>query len=159
LTVASILPDGSKLSYKLPEGFTFTNSTITKNWKLTGKPTSAGDYAVVIKSSGDVSGKSITDTINIRVVNATDIHSACQNDWIAVSRRIDGQLHIKFNLPRQENVTVSLYDMGGKRIYHDKVAIEPNMSLCISGFTALQKGIYLLKVDSDEGMFSTKLTK
>src|SRR5574344_1356769 len=160
LVMATIMPHGTKLGYKLPDGLTFTNSTAEKNWTLKGKPSQTGDYAIIVKSTGDISGKSIADTLQIRVVDATAILSASQGDWVVVSdHKIDDRIRIQFNLPRQENVTVSLYDVSSKCVYHDKVAIEPSMSLSIAGFSSLHKGIYLLKVDSAEGKFSTKVVK
>jgi rhamnogalacturonan endolyase len=156
----SVLPDGTKLSYKTPDGFTFTNSISAKNWTLTGKPEMAGDYTIVIKSSGDLSGKSLSDTLAIKVVDVAAVKSVPENRWISIGNHtIDDQIHIQFNLPRKERVDVALYDMSGKTVYKENFNIEPGMSLNVSGFSSLAKGTYIIKVQSAEGKFSMKMMK
>lgn len=160
LVNGSVLPDGTTLNYKTPDGFTFTNSTSAKNWILTGKPDVAGDYTIVIKSSGDLSGKSIADTVAIRVVDAAAVKAVSENNWITIDNyTIDDQINLQFNLPRKEQVNVALYDMSGKTVYHGKFNIEPAMSLSVSGFSGLAKGTYIIKIQSAEGKFSMKMVK
>ena len=60
-------------SYSAPDGWTFERNTTDKTFTLSGTPTEAGDYEFLVKSSGDVSGSSITDTLRIHVDNTTGI--------------------------------------------------------------------------------------
>ena len=60
-------------SYTAPDGFTFTTDKAAKTFTLSGMPPQLGDYEFVVKSSGDMSGTSITDTLRIHVVDATGI--------------------------------------------------------------------------------------
>lgn len=160
LVMASYLPDGSKLSYKVPDGFTFKNTSVKKNWMLTGKPQSAGDYTVIVKSNGAISGTNITDTVSIVVDDPTSVRSLLGNQWVSLgSSTLSDAISLDFNLPRKESVTVSLYDAGGKLTYCDDAVIDGEMTLHISGFGSCHRGIYLLKVKSAEGVFSVKLVK
>ena len=63
-------------SYAAPDGFTFTTDKTAQTFTLSGTPQQAGDYEFVIKSSGDMSGTSVTDTLRIHVSDATSISDA-----------------------------------------------------------------------------------
>lgn len=52
---------------------TFTRNSTDKTITLSGTPQEAGNYEFIIKSSGDVSGASITDTLRVHVESATGI--------------------------------------------------------------------------------------
>ena len=60
-------------SYSAPDGMTFTRNSTDKTITLSGTPQEAGNYEFIIKSSGDVSGASITDTLRVHVESATGI--------------------------------------------------------------------------------------
>ena len=60
-------------SYGTPDGFTFTWNTADKTYTLSGTPTEVGDYEFIIRSSGDLSGTAITDTIRIHVTTPSGI--------------------------------------------------------------------------------------
>ena len=60
-------------SMAAPEGMTFTRDTNAKTFTLSGIPAEAGDYEFLIKSAGDVSGTSITDTLRLHVSEASGI--------------------------------------------------------------------------------------
>lgn len=62
-------------SYAAPDGFTFTTDKTAQTFTLSGTPQQAGDYEFVIKSSGDMSGTSITDTLRIHVSDPTGIET------------------------------------------------------------------------------------
>ena len=66
--------DGKRIkSYATPDGMTFTRNANDNTFTLSGTPTEAGDYEFVMKSSGDVSGTSTTDTLRIHVNNTLGI--------------------------------------------------------------------------------------
>src|SRR5574344_1366975 len=119
-----ILPDGTKQS-SLPTGFTYSNVTKEKRWTLTGKPESAGDYYIVIKSSLDVSGVSLMDTVHIAVAYPVAVKSATADNRIGMSSNIiDDVIRVQFNIPDKESVNVGLYDMGGKSVYNSNFTID-----------------------------------
>lgn len=63
-------------SYVAPDGFKFAVDRTAMTFTLSGTPPEAGDYEFVIKSSGDDSGTSITDTLRIHVTDPTGISDA-----------------------------------------------------------------------------------
>jgi hypothetical protein len=158
-----ILPDGTKLSSnKLPAGFSFNNSGADKKWVLKGKPEAVGDYSIIICSVGDLSNKSIKDTVRISVFESgsTGIQDATTNKWVTLQNYvIDDQIHLGFNLPRKEDVDVSVYDMSGKVIYKETLNIDAKMNLSISGFRHIANGMYIVNVRSAEGRCSMKAIK
>jgi rhamnogalacturonan endolyase len=72
--------DGERIkSYAAPDGMTFKSDAATHVFTLSGTPTEVGDYEFIVKSSGDFSGTSITDTLRLHVTAAdaiTDITHA-----------------------------------------------------------------------------------
>jgi hypothetical protein len=72
---------------------------------------------------------------------------------------IDDQIHLGFNLPRKEDVDVSVYDMSGKVIYKETLNIDAKMNLSISGFRHIANGMYIVNVLSAEGRCSMKAIK
>lgn len=68
--------DGTRIkSYAAPDGMTFTRNATDRTFTLSGTPQEVGDYEFLIKSSGDISGMSITDTLRIHVTDATGIEN------------------------------------------------------------------------------------
>lgn len=68
-------------SYAAPDGMTFTRDATDKTITLSGTPQEYGDYEFVVKSSGDMSGISITDTLRLHVVDATGINAIDNGQW------------------------------------------------------------------------------
>lgn len=62
-------------SYAAPDGFTFTTDKTIQTFTLSGTPQQEGDYEFIVKSSGDMSGTSITDTLRIHVSDPTGIET------------------------------------------------------------------------------------
>ena len=62
-------------SYAAPEGFTFTVDRTAKAFTLSGTPQQLGDYEFILKSSGDMSGTSTTDTLRLHVIDTSGIES------------------------------------------------------------------------------------
>ena len=54
-------------SYSAPDGFTFKADAAAHIFTLAGTPAEVGEYEFVVKSNGDVSGQSITDTLRLHV--------------------------------------------------------------------------------------------
>ncbi len=63
-------------SYGAPDGFSFTVDRTAGSFTLSGTPRQQGDYEFIVKSSGDMSGTSITDTLRLHVTDATGISDA-----------------------------------------------------------------------------------
>src|SRR5574344_1688229 len=72
MVTASILPDSTKKSYMLPDGWDKTVDFTNKNFQMKGKATVVGDYKVVIKLTG-MGGEIVQDTILIHSVDPTGI--------------------------------------------------------------------------------------
>lgn len=60
-------------SYAVPEGFGFAIDRQFKTITLSGKPSSLGIYEFVVKTSGDYTGQSVSDTIRVRVKETSGI--------------------------------------------------------------------------------------
>ena len=66
--------DGERIkSYAAPDGMTFRADVSAHTFTLSGTPNVAGDYEFIVKSSGDYSGTSITDTLRLHVTAADAI--------------------------------------------------------------------------------------
>ena len=73
LFTASILPDGTKKSYAVPEGFKRpTYSNTERKFTLQGKPTEAGIYRFAIKLTG-LNGEVVEDTVKVVANTPTGI--------------------------------------------------------------------------------------
>ncbi len=75
--VSTILPDGTQMKYKVPEGF--EKSTLSKRLFIKGTPQQPGDYrfAVTLKGLGT---EQVSDTITFRVADPAGISSAVHAD-------------------------------------------------------------------------------
>ena len=83
--------DGTRIkSYAAPDGWTFSRDTSKGTFRLSGTPTEAGDYEFTVKSSGDISGTSVTDTLRIHVTDPTGI-AAVSTDRAAAPQYFDLQ--------------------------------------------------------------------
>ena len=71
-------------SYAAPDGFTFAANTTEHTFTLSGTPQQAGDYEFIVRSSGDVSGNTITDTLRLRVSDASGITNMASTQYTTV---------------------------------------------------------------------------
>lgn len=62
-------------SYSAPDGMTFKADAAAHTFTLSGTPAEAGDYEFTVKSSGDFSGTSITDTLRLHVADMSGIET------------------------------------------------------------------------------------
>ena len=60
-------------SYATPDGFTFSFDASAHTFTLAGTPQELGDYEFIVRSSGDVSGIVLNDTLRIHVVEPSGI--------------------------------------------------------------------------------------
>jgi rhamnogalacturonan endolyase len=103
MVTASILPDSTKKSYMMPDGWEKTVDFTNKNFQMKGKATAAGDYKVVVKLTG-MGGEIVQDTLLIHSVAPTGISQTITD-------------------PQQQTVVTDsrIYDAGGRQMkssYH-----------------------------------------
>ena len=60
-------------SYATPDGFTFNFDASAHTFTLAGTPQELGDYEFIVRSSGNVSGTVLNDTLRIHVVEPSGI--------------------------------------------------------------------------------------
>jgi rhamnogalacturonan endolyase len=106
LFTASILPDGTKKSYNVPEGFErpVYNSTQRK-LTLKGAPKEAGTYGFVLKLTG-LNGPVIEDTIRVVATHSTGIEDI-------------------ENVKPDTNAPTTIYDAAGRLMPQQSVSILP----------------------------------
>ena len=97
LSVSRTLLNGKVIKYVgLADDFTWNFDDDTKTFRLEGTPTQTGEYAIVLKTTGNVLGTELTDTIRVVVTEQTGISDAV------------------FQNPHGKNSHV--YDLQGRRI-------------------------------------------
>ena len=69
---ATVLPNGRKLTYAVPEGFEFTKADDNTSLKLTGTPTEEGLYKFAIRMTG-LNNEVVYDTLYVTVTLSTGI--------------------------------------------------------------------------------------
>lgn len=66
--------DGVRIkSFSAPDGMTFKVDSKEKTFTLSGTPTEVGDYEILVRSSGDMSGTTHIDTLRLHVRNTSGI--------------------------------------------------------------------------------------
>ena len=69
--------DGVRIkSFSAPEGMSFKMNSADRTFTLSGTPAEAGDYEFQVRSSGDVSGTTLVDTLRIHVGDLSGISEA-----------------------------------------------------------------------------------
>lgn len=73
MVYASFL-DGKKVkTMGVPDGFSFAIDRTTSQFTLTGTPQQSGIYEIIVRSSGDITGNRLEDTLRVVVTDATGI--------------------------------------------------------------------------------------
>lgn len=101
----------------------------------------------------DLAGLSDTATLLIKInKTATGIAESEEKAWRVYIE--DGYTKLRINFAEAEkNRTVSLYDLGGKRLLHRKAG-ETNFVIHRTNF---KRGVYLLRIDTSKGSRTEKL--
>ena len=76
-------------SFTAPDGMTFKMNSADKTFTLSGTPAEAGDYEFLVRSSGDVSGLGVVDTLRIHVSDLSGINETMYND----QRTMDNEVY------------------------------------------------------------------
>ena len=76
-------------SFTAPDGMTFKMNSADKTFTLSGTPAEAGDYEFLVRSSGDVSGLGVVDTLRIHVSDLSGISETMYND----QRTMDNEVY------------------------------------------------------------------
>lgn len=98
MVIATLL-DGQKVkNFGVPDGFKFTMDKTAGQFTLTATPQQSGTYEVIVRSSGDITGTKLEDTLRIVVNDVTGIVNYPQNDT-----ETDGQYQIFDLQGRQVN--------------------------------------------------------
>lgn len=114
----------------LPDGLTLTKSN--QVWTIAGVPTTIGKQSFKVKSTGDVSLKSIAQTVTIDVVKATGIA----------------------DLPSGKNVSVKVYNMEGRLVCETETATG---QLSDTVKRMLGQGVYVVAFTSDGRTYNKKI--
>ena len=114
----------------LPEGLTLVKKDSI--WTISGAPKKMGTYTFKLKSSGDVSLKSISHTITIQVDEATGISSA----------------------ETQKTKTLKVYNLNGFLV---KEGIVENEEVAQYVKRQLPKGVYVVVVTDDNQTYTQKV--
>ena len=62
---------------------------------------------------------------------------------------VNNQITIQFNIPTNENLQVSIYDLVGKEVYfNSSVQMESDSRFTIHQLDALSKGLYMIKIEN-----------
>ena len=75
-------------SFKAPDGMTFRMNSADKTFTLSGTPTEVGDYEFLVRSSGDVSGTTLVDTLRIHVSDLSGISETMYNDQCTMNNEV-----------------------------------------------------------------------
>lgn len=97
--------DGERIkNFAAPDGFKFTMDRAAQQWTLTGTPEKTGTYEIVIRSSGDITGTRLDDTIRIVVTDTEGIRTS--------------------TVPQNPHATDNaVYDLQGRRIGNSQFTI------------------------------------
>lgn len=113
----------------LPDGLSLTKGN--QVWTLSGTPTAIGKYSFKVKSSGDVSLKSIAQAVTIQVDRATGITE----------------------LPAGQDVEVVVYDLNGRQVYQAHISadqVAPRLR------RQLAKGVFMIQLTSEGRTYHQK---
>ena len=91
-------PDGKKVSYGVPEGFTMDWDFMTDQTTISGQPTVVGDYVFTVEINGR-DGSTVEEQVTIHVVEPTGIGSL-QNE-------------------STDGTATAIYDLQGRRLAND----------------------------------------
>jgi hypothetical protein len=70
------------------------------------------------------------------------------------------ELYLSFSSPKQQTVTIHLFDVQGRRVYQQSAALPYGYSpLTIHGLGGLSSGIYVIVITADAGKIVKKLLK
>ena len=75
-------------SFTAPDGMTFKMNSADKTFTLSGTPTEEGDYEFLVRSSGDVSGTMLVDTLRIHVSNLSGVSETMYNDQCTMNTEV-----------------------------------------------------------------------
>ena len=114
----------------LPNGLNFKKSNSV--WTLSGTPTAMGTYTFKVKSSGDVSLKSIEQTVTVKVEQPTGIA----------------------NLPVRGFAKVQAYDLNRRLVFEENMEAE---GLALRMTELLGKGIFILNVTTEGRTYHQKI--
>ena len=67
---------------------TFRMNSADKTFTLSGTPTEVGDYEFLVRSSGDVSGTTLVDTLRIHVSDLSGISETMYNDQCTMNNEV-----------------------------------------------------------------------
>jgi PKD repeat protein/uncharacterized protein YjdB len=149
--------DHARLRWDFGDG-QIDSTTTTPNHNYS----SAGTYDVCYQVSDPISGLADTVCQKIEIKNAVNTPSVFSNEFKMKAYPIpfSNQLTINYSIAKNELVDISIFDLHGRKlqtiVYTNIAAGEHNS---VWNTEALQNGVYLLKINTSEGMTSKLIIK
>jgi rhamnogalacturonan endolyase len=114
----TILPNGTSKTIIAPSGITLKTDPVLYEYTISGKPTEAGLYQFIVRTTGDCSGIQKYDTIKVTVVDPTgieygDIHNLKQDK----TYNLQGEI---MNTTSFDNLSKGIYIQNKKKYIKNK---------------------------------------
>ena len=109
--------DGVRIkSFSAPEGMSFKMNSADRTFTLSGTPAEAGDYEFQVRSSGDVSGTPLVDTLRIHVGDLSGIETVHSSQCIVHSYDLQGRPIVPATAKRGQIVIIRRGDKTFKAV-------------------------------------------
>lgn len=117
--------------------------------------TGNGSYVVSLTATNDCGSHTFADTILMETVG---INRLLQTQTVIYPNPSQGEFYVEFREVNLESVEISVYDLIGQKIYHEKIGPVKNSSKHrIGGPLVLPRGVYLLEVMTDQGSVTERI--
>lgn len=133
--------------YRLSQGWDFDPAP-NKQLKIWLDPTNTG-----VTKLGPTSAR-CQEITNLSV---TKINTLENNVSIYPNPSSNGVVNVKFNLQDQEDVTIELYDITGKKVFVKEMANVTNNNVAFN-VSELNNGMYLVKINNKSHSVTKKIT-
>ncbi|MGE0560216.1 MAG: T9SS type A sorting domain-containing protein [Flavobacteriales bacterium] len=106
----------------------------------------------IAKDSDDELAKKIAETENSSAKNELSI-----NNLKFSPNPNDGKFDLSFKLDKKDPITISIFDMQGKKVYHEKITSFSGKYNNNIDITGKGEGIYILQIVQNESVSTSKI--
>lgn len=133
--------------YRLSQGWQYDTAS-NKQLKVWLDPTNTGVTKL---------GPTTARCQDLSTLGVTKLNTLENNVNIYPVPTTDGILNVKFNLQEQENITIELFDITGKRVFVKEMENVTNNNVAFN-VSELNNGMYLVKINNKHNSITKKIT-